>query len=181
MLARQTPQRQILFRTVGRFFTGLSDTAKAFLIILITDTLLGYHSEEGWTALLKLLSGHYGVESEVRRGPRGAWGAGALGLGAARAAPWQSKAQKLHVEPCCAPGWPLLIPPMHLPPDALAQESGLKVFVAIVPVVMDSLFKVRPLSQAVFRKTFLCLCRLHLRLDGGSTPWRPCTLRACGD
>ena len=36
MLARQLPQRQILFRTIGRVFTGLSDTAKAFLIILIT-------------------------------------------------------------------------------------------------------------------------------------------------
>ncbi len=36
MLWRQTVQRQILFRTIGRVFTGLSDTAKAFLIILIT-------------------------------------------------------------------------------------------------------------------------------------------------
>lgn len=30
------PERQILFRTFGRIFTGLSDTSKAFLIILIT-------------------------------------------------------------------------------------------------------------------------------------------------
>lgn len=37
MLSRaQVPQRQILFRTIGRVFTGLSDTSKAFLIILIT-------------------------------------------------------------------------------------------------------------------------------------------------
>ncbi|PSC69171.1 Chloroplast envelope membrane [Micractinium conductrix] len=64
MLARQLPQRQILFRTIGRVFTGLSDTAKAFLIILITDILLGYHSEEGWTATLRLFSGHYGLEAE---------------------------------------------------------------------------------------------------------------------
>ena len=138
------PQRQILFRTIGRVFTGLSDTSKAFLIILITggwqpaagqcaaaaaaaaaadvggsairlcsraatrcrcqlgllaagttappsscnllpcnpaprachspsplsppapDILLGYHSEEGWTATLRILSGHYGLEAEVR-------------------------------------------------------------------------------------------------------------------
>jgi hypothetical protein len=139
MLARQVPQRQILFRTIGRVFTGLSDTAKAFLIILTTgasplsprppsfqpapasaagrlclpaclpalstvhnswwqgveynpaagllaaaqpaehpvphtthththtraaDILLGYHSEEGWTAFLRLFSGHYGLEAE---------------------------------------------------------------------------------------------------------------------
>lgn len=64
MLARQVPQRQILFRTIGRVFTGLSDTAKAFLIILTTDILLGYHSEEGWTAFLRIFSGHYGLEAE---------------------------------------------------------------------------------------------------------------------
>ncbi|KAL4852856.1 Chloroplast envelope membrane protein [Chlorella vulgaris] len=85
ILARQVPQRQILFRTFGRVFTGLSDTAKAFLIILITDILLGYHSEEGWTAFLRLFSGHYGLE---------------------------------------------------------AESESLKVFVAVVPVFFDTLFKV---------------------------------------
>jgi hypothetical protein len=60
LLVQDTSQRAILFRTVGRVFTGLSDTAKAFLIILVTDILLGYHSEEGWTAGLHLLSYHYG-------------------------------------------------------------------------------------------------------------------------
>ena len=34
------PERQILFRTFGRIFTGLSDTSKAFLIILITGGLV---------------------------------------------------------------------------------------------------------------------------------------------
>lgn len=29
------------------------------------DILLGYHSEEGWTATLRLFSGHYGLEAEV--------------------------------------------------------------------------------------------------------------------
>lgn len=60
LLLQDTSQRAILFRTVGRVFTGLSDTAKAFIIILVTDILLGYHSEEGWTAGLHLLSYHYG-------------------------------------------------------------------------------------------------------------------------
>lgn len=49
LLVRDNSPRAILFRTIGRVFTGLSDTAKAFIIILATDTLLGYHSEEGWT------------------------------------------------------------------------------------------------------------------------------------
>lgn len=32
-----------------------SDIAKAVMIILIADTLLGYHSEEGWTGLIELV------------------------------------------------------------------------------------------------------------------------------
>jgi hypothetical protein len=31
-----------------------------------TDILLGYHSEEGWTAAIHLITGHYGYETEVR-------------------------------------------------------------------------------------------------------------------
>jgi hypothetical protein len=30
-----------------------------------TDILLGYHSEEGWTAAIHLLTKHYGIEVEV--------------------------------------------------------------------------------------------------------------------
>jgi hypothetical protein len=84
LLVRDNSPRAILFRTIGRVFTGLSDTAKAFIIILVTDTLLGYHSEEGWTAALSLLSHHYGLH---------------------------------------------------------AQTDGLHLFVATVPVLLDSLFK----------------------------------------
>ena len=35
-------------------------------LIAGTDILLGYHSEEGWTAAIHLLTGHYGLEVEVR-------------------------------------------------------------------------------------------------------------------
>ncbi|KAL6776427.1 CEM1 [Auxenochlorella protothecoides x Auxenochlorella symbiontica] len=59
-LLQNNSQRTILFRTIGRILSGLSDTAKAFLIILVTDTLLGYHSEEGWTAAAQLFTQHYG-------------------------------------------------------------------------------------------------------------------------
>lgn len=47
MFARDTQGRTALFNTLGRLFAGLSDIAKAVLIILVADTLLGYHSEEG--------------------------------------------------------------------------------------------------------------------------------------
>lgn len=64
ILAIATENRRNLMQTVGRVFGGLSDTAKAFLIIASTDILLGYHSEEGWTAAIHLFLGHYGAEPE---------------------------------------------------------------------------------------------------------------------
>lgn len=41
ILAGSHEGRATLFRTIGRVFGGLSDTAKAFLIIASTDILLG--------------------------------------------------------------------------------------------------------------------------------------------
>ncbi|CAL5223632.1 g6176 [Coccomyxa viridis] len=64
LLLRNSDGRGALFGTIGRVFSGFSDTAKAFLIIASTDILLGYHSEEGWTAAIHLLTGHYGIEVE---------------------------------------------------------------------------------------------------------------------
>ena len=40
---------------------GLSDSAKAFGIILFTDVFVGYHSPEGWAVLLESIAGHFGI------------------------------------------------------------------------------------------------------------------------
>lgn len=40
---------------------SLTDTAKAFLIIVFTDTFVGYHSSDGWEALLGTLLNHFGL------------------------------------------------------------------------------------------------------------------------
>ncbi len=40
---------------------GLSDSAKAFLIILLTDMFVGYHSPEGWEVLLEGFAQHLGI------------------------------------------------------------------------------------------------------------------------
>lgn len=40
---------------------GLSDSAKAFLIILSTDIFVGFHSPEGWEAILEGLAEHLGL------------------------------------------------------------------------------------------------------------------------
>ena len=41
---------------------GLSDTAKAFILILFTDIFVGFHSPHGWDVLLEGIAGHLGVE-----------------------------------------------------------------------------------------------------------------------
>jgi hypothetical protein len=50
----------------GRISKGLSQTAKAFMLILIADILMGYHSEEAWTSSIELITEHYSLEPEVR-------------------------------------------------------------------------------------------------------------------
>ena len=40
---------------------GLSDSAKAFLIILLTDIFVGFHSPHGWEIILEGLASHLGI------------------------------------------------------------------------------------------------------------------------
>ncbi|NJR49019.1 MAG: hypothetical protein HC780_05030 [Leptolyngbyaceae cyanobacterium CSU_1_3] len=40
---------------------GLSDSAKAFILILMTDIFVGFHSPHGWEVLLEGIAGHLGV------------------------------------------------------------------------------------------------------------------------
>jgi len=43
---------------------GLSDSAKAFIIILFTDIFVGFHSPHGWEVLLEGLATHLGVAAD---------------------------------------------------------------------------------------------------------------------
>ena len=51
--------------TIKEFFDevlySLNDNAKAFLIIISTDTFVGFHSSEGWDALLTVVFAHFGL------------------------------------------------------------------------------------------------------------------------
>jgi hypothetical protein len=40
---------------------GLSDSAKAFIIILSTDIFVGFHSPHGWEVLLEGIANHWGI------------------------------------------------------------------------------------------------------------------------
>jgi CemA family len=43
---------------------GLSDSAKAFFIILLTDMFVGFHSPHGWEVVLESVSKHFGLPAD---------------------------------------------------------------------------------------------------------------------
>ena len=51
----------VLKSFIDNIVYGLSDSAKAFGIILFTDMFVGFHSPHGWEVLLESLSNHLGV------------------------------------------------------------------------------------------------------------------------
>ncbi|MFM7314152.1 MAG: proton extrusion protein PcxA [Cyanobium sp.] len=52
---------QVLRGFIDEMVYGLSDSAKAFAIILFTDIFVGFHSPEGWTVLLGGVAHHLGL------------------------------------------------------------------------------------------------------------------------
>ena len=55
---------QVLRGFLDEAVYGLSDSAKAFAIILFTDIFVGFHSPEGWTVLLDGVAHHLGLPAE---------------------------------------------------------------------------------------------------------------------
>lgn len=51
----------VLKSFMGDIVYGLSDSAKAFVIILFTDIFVGFHSPHGWEVLLSSVSRHFGL------------------------------------------------------------------------------------------------------------------------
>lgn len=51
----------VLKSFMGDIVYGLSDSAKAFVIILFTDIFVGFHSPHGWEVLLSGVSRHFGL------------------------------------------------------------------------------------------------------------------------
>ena len=52
---------QIIKSFLDEIAYGLSDSAKAFLIILLTDMFVGYHSPHGWEVILEGIARHLGL------------------------------------------------------------------------------------------------------------------------
>ncbi|MEB3198950.1 MAG: proton extrusion protein PcxA [Synechococcaceae cyanobacterium] len=55
---------QVLRGFLDELVYGLSDSAKAFGIILFTDIFVGFHSPEGWTVLLDGITHHLGLPAD---------------------------------------------------------------------------------------------------------------------
>jgi hypothetical protein len=55
---------QVLRGFIDEQVYGLSDSAKAFAIIMFTDIFVGYHSPEGWTVLLEGVAEHFGLPAQ---------------------------------------------------------------------------------------------------------------------
>lgn len=61
MLIINKRQFSILKSFVNQLVYSLSDTAKAFLIILLTDMFVGFHSPHGWEIIIELILRHFGL------------------------------------------------------------------------------------------------------------------------
>jgi hypothetical protein len=61
VLVLSKQQVAVLKASLKESWWGLGDSAQAFLIIAATDTFVGYHSAEGWEALLTTLEHHLGL------------------------------------------------------------------------------------------------------------------------
>lgn len=61
LLVFRKPEVANLKSFIDEIVYGLSDSAKAFIIILFTDTFVGFHSPHGWEIILEGLSRHLGL------------------------------------------------------------------------------------------------------------------------
>ncbi|MEO1093942.1 MAG: proton extrusion protein PcxA [Cyanobacteria bacterium J06638_28] len=60
LLTTQKREVSLLKGFLDEIVYGLSDSAKAFIIILFTDVFVGFHSPHGWEVLMEGLSRHLG-------------------------------------------------------------------------------------------------------------------------
>jgi hypothetical protein len=61
LITHSRRQLETLKSFLSDIVAGLSDTAKAFMIILLTDTFVGFHSPHGWEIILQGTARHLGI------------------------------------------------------------------------------------------------------------------------
>jgi hypothetical protein len=60
-LTRSKREVTNLLSFMSEMVSGLSDSAKVFVIILFTDVFVGFHSPHGWEVLLSGIADHWGI------------------------------------------------------------------------------------------------------------------------
>lgn len=61
VIATNRKEIEIVKSFLDEIIYGLSDSAKAFLIILFTDMFVGFHSPHGWEVILGSIAEHFGL------------------------------------------------------------------------------------------------------------------------
>ncbi|GBF79820.1 proton extrusion protein PcxA [Aphanothece sacrum] len=61
VIATSKKEIEVVKSFLDEILYGLSDPAKAFLIILFTDMFVGFHSPHGWEVILEGVSHHFGL------------------------------------------------------------------------------------------------------------------------
>lgn len=61
LIVTSRKELEVLKEFMDNIVYGLSDSAKAFIIILFTDIFVGFHSTHGWEVLLGTASRHFGL------------------------------------------------------------------------------------------------------------------------
>jgi hypothetical protein len=61
ILLNSSREVEVLKSFMDELVYGLSDSAKAFIIILLTDIFVGFHSPHGWEIMLEGIAGHLGL------------------------------------------------------------------------------------------------------------------------
>lgn len=61
LLLSSREEIQLLKAFIDEVVYGISDSAKAFIIILFTDIFVGFHSPHGWEVILESISRHFGI------------------------------------------------------------------------------------------------------------------------
>jgi hypothetical protein len=61
VIASSKKEIEVLKSFLDEVLYGLSDPAKAFLIILFTDMFVGFHSPHGWEVILEGIAHHFGL------------------------------------------------------------------------------------------------------------------------
>jgi hypothetical protein len=61
LIARGKQQIAVIKSFFDEIIYGLSDSAKAFIIILFTDVFVGFHSPHGWQVIIESTLAHFGL------------------------------------------------------------------------------------------------------------------------